>query len=325
MDQLEFYLTFKLADDPSLDGERMIDEFFARYYGGAAGPMRKLYCEIEETWSNPESYAREIRELPGKTQHQNEEMAWQWLGTEEKMKEFGKLMAAAEVAAKTDPEKQRVECFRKGIWDYMLEGKRRFAVHAEARRLPPPKIAVPRCTNSPAGDPANVDWAKAAALGEWRTVAGDATERKIRARLAHDGTWLYIQLHEMIDPQTLVSDGTIWRGDDWELFFAAQRARPYRQIGVAPDGTHIALAPDEPGEGWQSGVKVVSDTSVPDSWTVRLAFPLDKLLPGGVKPGLEFYANFCRATPGFKELLAWSPTFDGRFNVTTRFGELKLE
>lgn len=70
MDQLEFYLTFKLADDPGLDGNQLIEEFFTRYYGSAAAPMKALYCAIEDTYSNPASYPESIRTTPAH-QHPN--------------------------------------------------------------------------------------------------------------------------------------------------------------------------------------------------------------------------------------------------------------
>ena len=64
MDQLEFYVTLKLADNPGLDGNRLIDEFFARYYGAAARPMKELYELIETTFSDPKSYPAEIQQSP---------------------------------------------------------------------------------------------------------------------------------------------------------------------------------------------------------------------------------------------------------------------
>ena len=58
MDQLEFYVTLKLADDPSWTANRSIDEFFTRYYGAAAGPMKELYWPIEETFCESEELSR---------------------------------------------------------------------------------------------------------------------------------------------------------------------------------------------------------------------------------------------------------------------------
>ena len=133
MDQLELYLTFKLADDPTLDGKAITDEFFRRYYGAAAKPMRAFYELVEDTYTSPDCYPEDARELPGRTQHQNEERAWRWLGTEERMAALGRFMDQATAAARTDAEKQRVDLFRRGIWDYMLEGRRAYLARSAAK------------------------------------------------------------------------------------------------------------------------------------------------------------------------------------------------
>ena len=39
---------------------------------------------------------------------------------------LGKLMQQAEAAAQTDAQKQRVALFRQGVWEHMLEGRRRW-------------------------------------------------------------------------------------------------------------------------------------------------------------------------------------------------------
>jgi len=123
MDQLEFYLTFKLADDPGLDGDQLIEEFFTRYYGSAAAPMKALYCAIEDTYSNPASYPESIRTTPAH-QHQTAQLAWVSLGTPERMAHFAKLMDQARAAAETPAEKARVALFEKGIWNDMIEGRK---------------------------------------------------------------------------------------------------------------------------------------------------------------------------------------------------------
>ena len=55
--------------------------------------------------------------------HQNEEIAWKYLGTEERMAELGKLMQQARELAETDIERKRVGMFERGVWDYMVTGR----------------------------------------------------------------------------------------------------------------------------------------------------------------------------------------------------------
>ena len=124
LDQIESYITWKLADDPNLDGNKLIDEFFARYYGAAARPMQAMYELIEKIYAEP---APSLYQIEGYTPaHQTEEYAWTTLGTKERMVKLGKLMDEARKAAHTDIEKERVALFDKGIWQYMLAGRKAY-------------------------------------------------------------------------------------------------------------------------------------------------------------------------------------------------------
>ena len=70
---------------------------------------------------------------------------------------------------------------------------------------------------------------------------------------------------------------------------------------------------------------VVSDVAAPDCWTTRVALPLEKLLPGGVKSGDRFYMNFIRAWNVNNQWhqITWSP-FSAVHEVD-RLGEITLE
>jgi len=92
----------------------MIDEFFVRYYGNASTPMKKVYETIEKIYAAP---------APS---HQNEQYAWTRLGTEKTMAKLDTLMNEARMAAQTKVEKQRVALFDKGIWRYMLAGRKAY-------------------------------------------------------------------------------------------------------------------------------------------------------------------------------------------------------
>ncbi|MBI4024533.1 MAG: DUF4838 domain-containing protein [Verrucomicrobia bacterium] len=318
LDQVEFYVTWKLADDPALDGNALIDEFFRLYYGAAAKPMKAFYERVEAIFSDPNNY-------PPNPGHQTEEIAWGRLGTEERMQELAKLMEAAHAAVRTDLEKQRVALFDKGIWQYMLAGRKTYATQTrkkaavlETTRIH--RVATPVSEN----DWQKINWSKGAALGQWFTLKGEATPRQIEGRLLHDGKFLYLQLEEKTDPAKLVCrDDQIWNEDDWEIFVAHDPAKGRRQMGINAKGVHQDLAHGECDREWESGAQVNSDTSAADRWLVRVAIPLENLLPNGVKPGEKFYLNVIRATAA-SNAVVWIPTFPGS-KEANRMGEMLLE
>ncbi len=124
-EQVDFYITMKLLDDPELDIDKILDEFFTSYYGNSAESMKRLYLRIEEIYSDSGNYPPEVR-AEERQFHQNEEIAWKYLGTEKLMAELGELMQQAKQLAITDVGKQRVQLFENGVWNYMVEGRKKY-------------------------------------------------------------------------------------------------------------------------------------------------------------------------------------------------------
>lgn len=116
-EQVDYYLTLKLYDDPTRDVDILLDEFFRLYFGKAADPMKRFYSLIEETFSNPESWPQ------GGGFHQTEALAWGTLGTEERMAQLKACIEAA-TTVESDPLIQaRLERWRTGVWEYMVSGR----------------------------------------------------------------------------------------------------------------------------------------------------------------------------------------------------------
>ena len=318
--EVEAYLTYRLMDDPSLNVDALLDEYFQRLYGSAARPMQQLYAAIEKTYSTPANYpeavATGVKEMH---HHQTEEVAWGYLGTEKRMAEFADLLRQAKAAAQTDTEKQRVALFEQGTWNYMTAGREQYLERLKDQYSGiGPAVRVPLATTgaSPNGDATKLSRDEAAVLWGWRLRNGENTRRKVEGRLAQDGKYLYVQLEEKIDPGRLRSTPDVLSGDHWVLCVAAQRGQPCREIAIGPKGQ---IAPTD----WKSGATITSDPSRPDAWTVSLALPLEQLLPGGVKPGATIVANFARRAPDSGDEPVWTPTF-GEFNDPTRLREITL-
>ena len=188
------YVVLKLFDDPTRDVDEILDEYFTRHYGAAAAPMKELYLKIEETYSNPANYPE------GFAGHQKQEVAWGVLGTEERMAEFGQLMAQAYASAQTELEEKRVRAFDLSIWQHMVQGRRQYLA-MEAHKANPlklqtrimaPKLAQP----VPEGDPNQVDWSQAASAGSWHTLFGEPSPREFKLSVAYDDHNLYLQVED---------------------------------------------------------------------------------------------------------------------------------
>ncbi len=130
-DMLEGYVIAKIWDDPSLDVDVVLDEFFQRYFGAAAKPMKRFYLQIEQIATNPKNYPKPFYRRNG-IDWKN--VAWTQLGTAARMEQLGKLMAQAEAQAQTDVEKQRVVQWRDALWKWMVDGRAQYLT----------KVAEPR-------------------------------------------------------------------------------------------------------------------------------------------------------------------------------------
>ena len=90
-------------------------------------PWYTNHTLIEETYSNPAHWDQ------NGGHHQTEQVAWEILGTEERMAQLEKLIQQAEELALTAPDQARVDLWKTGVWDYMVEGRRAYLRKAGAK------------------------------------------------------------------------------------------------------------------------------------------------------------------------------------------------
>ncbi|MDD5704789.1 MAG: DUF4838 domain-containing protein, partial [Kiritimatiellae bacterium] len=287
------YVAFRMMDDAAPDADALLDEYFDGLYGAAAAPLKKMYLEMETLY-------RDVARKPQpKPRMANNDEAWGQLGTTERMAAWGKLMEQAKGLARTEREQRNVAIFDLGFWQYMLQGRAKFEKRAT---LPQVSLRAPRVPAA-GGDAAKVDWSKAATMGGGWFVTGSDTPaaRQLSGRLANDGKYLYLELTDPCDTKRLENAPKIFPYDDWEIFLAGKRAMPYRQLAVGPTGRIQLLLNGE--VNWQMyktsdehGIRAVADTSAPDKWVTRLAFPFQDLTADGVKPGGTVYLNVIRVS-----------------------------
>lgn len=122
-DQLEQYVMARVWDDPDADVDALIAEFFRPYFGAAGEPMKKFYLRLEEIACDPANYPPPYRRSNGIDWKR---VAWERLGTAERMDELGALMAQAEGLARTETERKRVALWRSALWDWMRQGREQY-------------------------------------------------------------------------------------------------------------------------------------------------------------------------------------------------------
>ena len=218
---------------------------------------------------------------------------------------------------------------------------RAYVVFEQIHKQTQQNVRIPQASNQPAdGDPTKVDWSKAAELASWLTIEGRAADHKLSGRMVHDGRYLYVKLEHACDGTKLTASEEAGSGDGWDLYFAAQRQAPCRQLALDARGKVTAsqwptlcgvieimykfVAGEWWRKDWVAGARVVSRPQA-EGWTVVVSIPLESVIPGGVKKGGCFYASLCRSLPHSKQTtVARNPDFGNRF-LLTQLTQLTLE
>lgn len=150
-EQLDFYMISRAMNNVDFDTAEVLDEFFTRYFGAAAKPMRRFYDIIEKRYFNPPFY-KENR-IEG---HQTQKIAWELLATPEVMAQLGEAMAEAKAAAVTPEEKARVGFWDQAVWQRMQQGSKQYLdIMSRLKALPEHNSVAPDYI---VGIDANASW-----------------------------------------------------------------------------------------------------------------------------------------------------------------------
>jgi len=101
----------------------LINEFFREYFGAAEDPMKRFYLQLEEIACDPANYPSPYS---GSNRIDWKRVAWERLGTPERMEELGSFIDQAGKLARTELEKKRVTLWRNAIWEWMRQGYEEF-------------------------------------------------------------------------------------------------------------------------------------------------------------------------------------------------------
>jgi hypothetical protein len=319
---VEVYVTFRLMDNPNLNINKLLNDYFTGLYGSAAEPMKKLYLYIEKIYTNPVNY-------PSNAGMQTAQIAWGDLGTKSRMEKMDKFLKEAERMAKTKKDKTNILLFKESIWSYMKAG---FAQYQEILKSSIPVIYGVKIKNIN-GDLSKVDWKKGYKIKDFYEGGSDKKSlQNLEAMVLYDNNYLYLELIDSCNTSKLSSSAVIFPYDDWELWIAKHRGDlAYRHIAINPRGQIVVLSKEINSKSdiniQNSGIKKISEIEK-NKWITKIAIPFKKMFTGGVKKGHNIYLNITRIeSPAISDKngidILTFPSFTD-LHQTNRLAELKL-
>ena len=325
---LEAYVAARICYDPSLDPDKIIDDFFVNYFGDAGPAMKEFYAEIQRAYWNPGNCPAEWYKDPEKvivdgghekhpfwgTGIHSPDVNWK-MGTPERMKKLQGLIDQAQKLVKTPREKARLDRIVNGIWSNAVEGEKEYKQLQLRKKTPPRTIAV---SKDDVLDIGSLDWAKAVKADNWKKFNGDEHRNSCSMRIAADKENLYLRFTEDVRPPT---NGDMWN-ENIELFFGGDY--PVYHLAVSPAGMVSELIHTRekriPGSREVKIAEKVDCRVSDNSWSVVIVLPWKKL--PALKDG-RLPMNFMRT--GGSVRLMWSPTcVSGYLDGLKNFGILDV-
>ena len=133
--EMKFWMTAKLAEDPSLDENKLIDEFLNGYYG-AAGPYLRQYLELVHSKSDP---------YTPHWSYMSETMSPRWINVETMIQAQGIMDQAMAAVADDDTLLRRVRHSRFALDRVFVERHEYYAEEAAEKGLKLPFTALEVC------------------------------------------------------------------------------------------------------------------------------------------------------------------------------------
>ena len=336
----EAYVSARIAFDPSLDVNKVVDDWMQASYGKAAPFMKEIYKISQDAYWNHKNYPKEWFKDLNKpigprgphnpywgTALQSEDVNWGY-GTKERFQKIEKLLARAQKLVKTPSEKALLQNFIKGIWNTARKGRSEYDVKlANMGKYKLPSMTAFRVPDAK-GDPRKVDWSKIKDGPFWKyTKSGEAHPKKIRIKSAADKEYLYLAYEELSAPGKSGSGTGFW-SNCAEIFFSEMPYVPACHVAVGTNGElrqyfrniHNDIETLKPCD---LSIKLYNENKG-DSWKWKMAIPLRKLPLGKYKTGMT--VNFFRSLPK-RTSAAWAPLFftANYMKGLAQYGRLQLE
>ena len=310
--QLNLYLTAKLLWNPDLNVADLLEEFYVRYYGPAAQPM-KIFWELAQN-----AYEAAMRG--------NAKPAPEVIFPPNVIETLEGCLETALAATPVDGIYHRRITALKAECIGGFNRIKNLSANADAT------YAAPVVTTP--------DEVAAAPVKELVTIDGLPAEPQTTLQIAYDRSNLYflITCQEplmdrlvTIDEHFDTDEEAPWNDDGIELFIGPDfedKETVYHLIITAGNVLWDAqqFAALRADKSWSSNAttEIIREA---DRWTLRIALPMDALgvTDPNFAPDLLLQVYRSRKAGGFLESSAWIPTGEGAYFQPDRFGRLKLD
>lgn len=308
---LEAYVAAKLADDPSLDPDEIVDEHYRLYYGAAGEAMKAFSDRLEAESFDIANYTDSVKAKRPTSSYiycfHSERDNWH-LGSAERVARLDAMMSAAKAAAKTPVERARIDEFCGRIWNTAVNGRKAFELRERQRAVARPFIVA--------------SWgrdAKKRRSSEFVTLHNKKASRPARFAVSSDADRIYFAFEEKGGDAVAHPELNLWmNGVEMFLSDSQDAKNGYLQIAVGLSGEAKATLSRIVEGVWRhdavASPKIVSRADE-DGWRFSMELPFAAV--PGIRPGETFYMNVfrtCRWDGG--ESMAWSPIFCDSYIVS---------
>lgn len=279
---LDEYVMMKLLWDPDQDVDALLADYFARFYGPAAGPIAKVYARLEELWTR--TYTIYGGDAP---RYASRIDLWEKIYTPAEMKALDEQMAAAEkLAAGDEAYRWRVNLIK----NELVGRLHRFRDDFE-KTLGVARQTEVVCYRAPVAEAADGLVPAAAWAGLPHERLGPASEEHgLSVITRFKALWTPASLQMLLTceepdladsatfPDRRPDDPELWKDSTVEVFVTYHDERIMGDSGyqvLVNDQGKVADLSRQLGQadwGWNSGAKVAASRDA-RSWTVRLGLP----------------------------------------------------
>lgn len=325
MTHLNFYMAYRLLDNLELDPEKLLDEYYTKFYGPAAAPMRKFFEEMEKIAVKDRSQFHKVMAGGANRPKVNSAYAWTKMCPPGKIQEFAQYFAQAEKLAKKEPYKSRILLMKNAVLKWMQVQSRKIQRSTNVKTFGACAYFNNPGFKLPAFD--SKVWDESISLRRFYDKSrGYCSDTQVN--MLYDKRYIYIRAMCAQPEKTAALNH---KRDSYnscdnfvEIFLDACNGDIYKQFIINPIGTVYDGAGKD--RKWNSNIKTMQGT-MPKGWYIVVRIPFSDIsnkLVAAPPPRTVWRANFCRSrrdkTGSAQAGTSWAPVND--FHQPKEFGKI---